>query len=97
MPSLKDCFAMGKKKCSPRRRKPKVDLSKDLWISPHWNLRGHNGDRAWDRRGNLSPGAGARFLELADVALGNKQRAPGKDKIEKPDAHEITKKNPPFR
>jgi hypothetical protein len=86
---------MGKKKCSPRRRKPKVDVSKDLWISPHWNLRGHNGDRAWERGGNLSPG-GHTFLELADVAFGNKPRAPGKDKIEKDDAHEITKKNPRF-
>jgi hypothetical protein len=50
-----------------------VNLSKDLWISPTLNLRGKHGDRAWDRSGNLPPGAGMRLLELADIALGLKK------------------------
>lgn len=61
-----------------RSRKTKnsgVNLSKDLWISPTLNLRGRHGDRAWDRSGNLPPGAGMRLLELADIALGLKKPA----------------------
>jgi len=51
----------------------KVDLAKDLWISPRLNLRGPDGNRGLDNRGNISPTSGARFLELADIALGNKK------------------------
>ena len=59
----------------------RVDLSKDLWIAPGFNLRGKDGDRAWDNSGNLTPSVGARFLELADVALGHrKQATPAKKK-----------------
>ena len=83
-----------KKKPSSRPRRPKVDLAKDLWISPHLNLRGRNGDRAWDRSGNLLPGAGARFLELADIALGIKKPVQQNSKAAKPLAHETTKEDP---
>ena len=48
------------------------DLSKELWISPRFTLKGQSGDRAWDHRQIASPGS-ARFLELADVALGVKK------------------------
>ena len=49
------------------------NTSKDLWINPRSNLRGADGNRGWDTRGNISPISGARFLELADVALGLKK------------------------
>ena len=61
-----------------RKRKPAVpksDLAKDLWINPRSNLRGPDGNRAWNNQGNISPNSGARFLELADVALGLKKPA----------------------
>lgn len=49
------------------------DPGKDLWISPRSNLRGPEGNRAWDNQGNISPSSGSRFLELADIALGIKK------------------------
>ena len=85
-------FNMSKKSRSTKAGKFKLDLSKDLWISPRLSLRGETGNRAWDRSGNLPPGAGARFLELADIALGIK-RAPKKNGG-RPTAHETTKKEP---
>lgn len=71
---------MAKKVRSIKPRKPEADLSKDLWISPHLSLRGKDGNRGWERSGNLPPGAGARFLELADIALGIKKPAGHKKK-----------------
>ena len=91
---IENTKGMAKKKRSSARRRSTVDLSKDLWISPHLSLRGPNGDRAWDRSSNLMPGAGARFLELADIALGNKKPAPQKNKAAKPLAHQTTKEDP---
>jgi hypothetical protein len=79
-----------------RRRKPrivKVDLSKDLWISPNLSMRGRHGDRAWDRSGNLPPGAGTRLLELADVALGLKKHAT-QNKVADAQPHETVKNEP---
>ena len=66
-------------------RKKKIALAKptarkDLWINPRSNLRGPDGDRAWDNEGNISPSSGARFLDLADVALGLKKPPPHKKK-----------------
>ena len=49
------------------------DSGKDLWINPRSNLRGPEGNRAWDNQGNISPSSGSRFLELADIALGIKK------------------------
>jgi hypothetical protein len=51
------------------------DLSKGLWINPHLNLRGAQGNRALDNRGSINPDNGARCLELADIALGLKKPA----------------------
>ncbi|HKE30979.1 MAG TPA: hypothetical protein VKD65_04580 [Candidatus Angelobacter sp.] len=62
---------MAKRARKPKARTP-TDLSKQMWINPHSNLKGPEGDRAWNNQGNISPGSGARFLELADVALGLK-------------------------
>jgi hypothetical protein len=80
-----------------RSSKPKtvsIDLSKDLWISPRLNLRGRDGDRAWDSSGNLLPGAGARFLELADIALGIKKPAARKKKAASASVHKTNKDEP---
>ena len=59
------------------RRKPmpkaKQNLAKDLWINPRSNLKGPDGNRAWDNGGNIAPSSGSRFLELADIALGLKK------------------------
>lgn len=50
-----------------------MDRDRDLWVNPSRNFRGIDGDRAWNNNGNITPGSGARFLELADVALGLKK------------------------
>jgi len=52
----------------PILRKPR---SGDLWINPKSNLRGVDGNRAWENEGNITPSTGSRMLELADIALGN--------------------------
>ena len=56
------------------------NVSKDLWINPRSTLRGPEGNRAWENAGNISPSKGARFLELADIALGLKKPASSKKK-----------------
>jgi hypothetical protein len=81
----------------PRRKKttkpaPQEDLSKDLWISPRFSLKGQNGDRAWDHRQIGNPGS-ARFLELADIALGIRKPEPRK-KTQPGAAHETSKPEP---
>lgn len=51
------------------------DMSKDLWISPRFSLKAENSEtteRSWGTRAPNNPGS-ARFLELADVALGTKK------------------------
>jgi hypothetical protein len=55
------------------KRPLKDDPVKDLWINPRSNLRGPDGNRAWDNTGNIAPSSGSRFLELADIALGLKR------------------------
>lgn len=63
-----------KKKNSNR---PAVDFTaEDLWIAPKSNLKGENGDRAWNDR-SVMP-TGSRLLELADIALGLKKPDPPK-------------------
>lgn len=64
---------MTRKKTNPPRQE---DLSTQLWISPRFSLKGQNGERAWGRPAG-SPGS-ARFLELADIALGTKKPEPQK-------------------
>lgn len=48
--------------------------AEDLWIAPKSNLKGENGDRAWNDR-SATP-TGSRLLELADIALGLKKPEP---------------------
>jgi hypothetical protein len=51
---------------------PAADESKDLWISPRFTLKSEGIERTWGNRESSNPG-GARFLELADIALGTKK------------------------
>lgn len=46
---------------------------KDLWINPKSNMTGTDGNRAWNYKAKMPPNSGARFLEFADIALGNKK------------------------
>lgn len=57
-----------------------MNHSKDLWINPRRNMRGTDGNRAWDNHGNITSSTGARFLELADIALGQKKPSHKKKK-----------------
>ncbi len=78
-----------------KRKKPHENgAAKDLWVSPRFNLRGKDGNRAWDRAGNLTADSGARFLELADLALGLKKAEKRKKPASVP-AH-ITRKIEPY-
>lgn len=82
-----------------RKSKPtaaQTDLSKDLWINPRQNLRGVDGGRAWDNGGSISPNSGARFLELADTALGLRKPSPAKRKVAAATTHETTAKTEPY-
>lgn len=54
--------------------------TRDLWINPRRNMRGTDGNRAWDTHGNINSNTGARFLELADIALGTRKTEPKKKK-----------------
>jgi hypothetical protein len=64
-----------KKKKNSNKTQSLVE-SQDLWIATRSNLKGDNGDRAWnDRRGTPT---GSRLLELADIALGLKKPEPFK-------------------
>jgi len=69
-------------------------ISKDMWINARSNLRGPDGNRAWDNQGNIGPESGARFLELADIALGHKKPAPQKTKAATVGAHQTEKDEP---
>jgi hypothetical protein len=73
---------------------PEEDLSKDLWISPRFSLKGQNGDRAWDHRQTGNPGS-ARFLELADIALGIRKPEPRKKTSAHAPTH-VTEKPEPY-
>ena len=81
-----------------RKSKPQVlkaDLVKDLWINPRSNIRGPDGNHAWDNR-TIPPNSGARFLELADIALGIKKPAAKKKKAVVIDTHQMSSKTEPY-
>lgn len=81
------------------RKKPRTssdeDISKDLWISPRFSLKGQNGDRAWDHRQVGNPGS-ARFLELADIALGMRKPQPKKKAAQNSNPVHVTEKPEPY-
>jgi hypothetical protein len=68
-------------------------ISKDLWIAPRYSLKGPAGERAWENRPGGPPNS-SRFLELADIALGNRKPAVKKKKAASASAHEIGKTEP---
>jgi hypothetical protein len=79
---------------SKKRKTAKMaEGANDLWVAPRMNLRGQDGNRAWDNAGNISPNSGARFLELADIALGLKKPESRKKKSSAA-SHQTTKKEP---
>lgn len=79
---------MAKKK----KRAVKDDSANGLWVSPRSLLKGPAGERAWENRPGGIPNS-ARFLELADRALGLKKAEPRKKKAAA-GTHETTKKDP---
>jgi len=66
---------------------------KDLWIAPRYSLKGPAGERAWENRPGGAPNS-SRFLELADIALGNKKPTPHKKKAVPASAHDKSKTEP---
>lgn len=77
----------------PNHGRKKLQPSEDLWINPRSNIRGPEGNRAWENSGNISPSSGARFLELADIALGLKKPASSKKKAVAADAQHTSQKS----
>lgn len=79
-------------------KKPKLqnetDLSQEMWINPKSNIKGDRGNRAFDDR--LGVPSSARYLELADYALGLKKAAPKKQKSTASGAHQKTEKTEPY-
>jgi len=66
-------------KLTKKKKSPKQNLMvqpDDLWIASKSNLKGDNGDRAWNDR--MSTPTGSRLLELADIAMGLKKPEPPK-------------------
>ena len=57
----------------PSRKKRPAPQKEELWISPDFNLKGPDGNRAWDSK-NIDAETGAKFLGLGDVALGRTPR-----------------------
>jgi hypothetical protein len=69
------------------------DHSDELWIAPRYSLKGPAGDRAWENRRGGIP-RNARFLELADIALGLKKPGTHKKKATTVSAHDTRKTEP---
>jgi len=67
----------------------------DLWINPRSNLKGPDGNRAWNNGGNINAQNGARFMELADIALGLKKPSE-KKKNGSVSTHDTDKKAEPY-
>lgn len=77
------------------RKRNDLDLSRDLWVSPRFSLKGRDGERAWDHRHVGDPNS-ARFLELADVALGLKKPEPKKKAASAGASHDTEQKTEPY-
>ncbi|HWG50410.1 MAG TPA: hypothetical protein VN669_11995, partial [Candidatus Acidoferrales bacterium] len=60
-----------------------------------FSLKGQNGDRAWDHRQVGNPGS-ARFLELADIALGMRKPESKKKGTHAPSPVHVTGKPEPY-
>ena len=77
-----------KKQANKGKREVSED---DLWVNPKSNIKGERGNRAYDDR--LGTAAGARLLELADIALGLKKPQP-KKRNKQPLVHSSEKTEP---
>ncbi|HXO38911.1 MAG TPA: hypothetical protein VN872_09735 [Candidatus Acidoferrum sp.] len=75
-----------------KKKDKKSDSADGLWVSPRSLLKGPTGERAWENRPGGVPNS-ARFLELADLALGLKKPAPRK-KAAVAGTHQTTKTDP---
>jgi hypothetical protein len=77
-----------------KKKKPakKDDSANGLWVSPRSLIKGANGERAWENRPGGIPNS-ARFLELADLALGLKKPEPRKKRTDV-GTHVTTKTDP---
>lgn len=62
-----------------KKKRARSDVAKDLWVAPNFSLKDRDGKRAWDHRHVADPSS-ARFLELADIALGNRRSEAKKKK-----------------
>ena len=87
---------MPKRTKSKPAHKTDLNLTKDMWINPKTSLKGDGGNRAWDHRHIGNPASSARFLELADLALGLKKPEARKRKAAAAGAHEIGSKTEPY-
>ena len=76
-----------------KKRKSQEEKEPELWVAPR-HLRGQDGNRAWSTTGNISPNSGARFLELADIALGLKKSETRKKKSTAAGTHDTSKTEP---
>jgi hypothetical protein len=84
---------MPKKKSRKGKKDEKQFTKNDLWIAPRFNLKGTDGDRAWDERRGGPPN-GSRFLEYADIALGLKKIEPRKKRMLPRSTHDVSKTDP---
>jgi hypothetical protein len=75
-----------------KKKKGKKKDSGELWVSPRSLLKGPTGERAWENRPGGVPNS-AKYLELADLALGLKKPEPRKKKAA-PGTHATTKTDP---
>jgi hypothetical protein len=99
-PSFCFCYALRSQSCanndwrcnmSTKRPSRRTDDQEGVWISPHFSLKGPDGERAWDTRPTGPPNS-SRFLEMADIALGVKKPAP--TKVKSTSVHQTNKKEP---
>jgi len=74
-----------------KRKSNEKHIKDELWIAPHYSLKGANGERAWENRPGGPPN-GQRMLELADIALGLKKPVPTKKPHGTP--HQLLKTEP---
>ena len=75
------------------KKRKSQEKEPELWVAPR-HLRGQDGNRAWSTSGNISPNSGARFLELADIALGLKKSEVRKKKSTAAGTHDTSKTEP---
>ncbi len=82
-------------------KKPKTSKdtnpANEMWINPKSNIKGDRGNRAFDDR--LGVPSSARYLELADYALGLKKPVVKKKKaavVAAASAHQKSEKTEPY-